>query len=144
MAASAVCGCSAVPSRRHSMRLDELNALSAVDAERELLRCCGSVRWARMMAAARPFASAEAMALTADVAWAALGADDWREAFAAHPRIGATAANVWSSAEQAGVGEASRGRFQERNREYEARFSHIFLVSATGKTGHQMRALLER
>src|SRR4051794_12152477 len=122
MAASAVCGCSAVPSRRYCMRLDELNALSAVEAQRELLRCCGSSRWARMMTAARPFASPEAMALTADVVWAALGEDDWREAFAAHPRIGATAANAWSSAEQAGVGDASRERFEQRNREYETRF----------------------
>src|SRR4051812_1320137 len=103
MAASAVCGCSAVPSRHRCMRLDELNALSAAEAERELLRCCGSARWARMMAAARPFASPEAMALTGDVVWAALGEGDWREAFAAHPRIGATAASAWSSAEQAGV-----------------------------------------
>jgi OHCU decarboxylase len=126
------------------MRLDELNALSAAEAERELLRCCGSARWTRMMAAARPFASSDAMAVTADVIWAALGADDWREAFAAHPRIGAAAAGPWASAEQAGVGDGSRERFAQANRDYEARFGHIFIVCATGKSGDEMLALLER
>ena len=51
------------------MRLEELNALDGESAARQFLRCCGSSRWARLMAAARPFASAEAMALVADAAW---------------------------------------------------------------------------
>src|SRR5712691_5337810 len=71
------------------MRLEELNALDGESAARQFLRCCGSSRWARLMAAARPFASAEAMALVADAAWPALDHEDWLEAFAAHPKIGA-------------------------------------------------------
>ena len=37
-----------------------------------------------------------------------------------------------------------RERFLELNRDYEARFGHIFIVCATGKTGDEMLALLER
>jgi len=45
--------------------------------------------------------------------------------------------------EQAGVNDDSRQRFLELNRDYEARFGHIFIVCATGKTGDEMLALLE-
>lgn len=72
------------------MRLDELNTLPDDSARAELLRCCGSTRWARAMTAARPFATADAMLSAADAAWSALGPDDWLEAFRAHPRIGET------------------------------------------------------
>ena len=73
------------------MRLDELNALDDETAERELLRCCGSPRWARDIAASRPFDGAEAMARTSDAIWPSLERADWLEAFAAHPKIGAHA-----------------------------------------------------
>lgn len=159
------------------MRLDDLNALDTTDAERELRRCCGSSRWAAMMAAARPFVSADAMALTADVIWAALDRVDWLEAFSAHPRIGddqrrpvldmrehygAGAAapgvgprrmgkggsppmeNAWAVHEQSGVADDSRARFEQLNRDYEARFGYIFIVCATGKSGAEMQAMLER
>ena len=63
-------------------------------AERELLRCCGSSRWAERMAKARPFDSVAAMRVTADAIWAALAEADWREAFAAHPKIGAGGAGM--------------------------------------------------
>jgi OHCU decarboxylase len=110
------------------------------------------------MAQARPFASAEAMAAAADAIWAVLGPSDWLEAFAAHPRIGADRAGGagrvgaavkgehgdWSVQEQAGVTDDLQPRFRELNRVYEARFGHIFIVCAAGKTGDEMLALLER
>ncbi len=78
---------------------------------------------------------------------------DWLEAFAAHPRIGdvdalrakfaATAA--WASGEQAGVAGASESTLRalaEGNRDYEAKFGHIFIVCATGKTADEMLGLL--
>ncbi len=40
--------------------------------------------------------------------------------------------------------DGSRQRFLELNRVYEARFGHIFIVCASGKTGDEMLALLER
>ena len=71
------------------MRLEDLNALDADAAARALLRCCGSSRWARRMAASRPFGSMQAFAAAADTCWGALDPADWLEAFAAHPKIGA-------------------------------------------------------
>jgi OHCU decarboxylase len=75
------------------MRLEDLNALDEEAAARAFLRCCGSSRWARQMAAARPFAGAEALADAADAIWSPLDRADWLEAFAAHPRIGETRAD---------------------------------------------------
>ncbi len=72
------------------MQLDELNALDRGAAEHELLRCCGSERWAREMAARRPWPNLEAMAEDADTIWRGLSTIDHLQAFAAHPRIGVT------------------------------------------------------
>jgi 2-oxo-4-hydroxy-4-carboxy-5-ureidoimidazoline decarboxylase len=123
--------------------LDELNALPAADAERTLKACGGSSRWVTAMLARRPFASQDAVLAAADRAWLGLGPNDWHEAIAAHPRIGDefsphsdAQSRAWSKQEQSGVaGTDSDSRFElaQANREYEARFGHIFLVHATGK-----------
>src|SRR5436190_12541339 len=139
------------------MRLDDLNALDEDAAARELLRCCGSSRWARKMAAERPFASVDAMVHAADATWSGLDRVDWLDAFAAHPQIGQRAGGSgrsggaggarWSAEEQAGVSaaaDATRLRLAAANREYEARFGYIFIVCATGKTAGAMLELLER
>jgi 2-oxo-4-hydroxy-4-carboxy-5-ureidoimidazoline decarboxylase len=134
------------------MQLDGLNALDHDAAARTLLDCCGSSRWAARMAAARPFASVEAMAMVADRLWWALDRTDWLEAFAAHPRIGSGGLSgssqhgSWAAQEQARVADAAadeRARLAERNREYEARFGYIFIVCATGKSGGEMLGILE-
>src|SRR5437016_2576858 len=115
------------------MNLAELNALDPHSATREFLRCCGSRRWADAMTTARPFATLDAMADTADTIWSSLDKADWLEAFAAHPRIGSGGPGgsdgddntAWSAAEQAGMSSATtdvRERLIEANREYEARF----------------------
>jgi OHCU decarboxylase len=145
------------------MQLDDLNAFDPDAAVSALLLCCGSSRWARQMAAARPFASVEAMVAAADAYWGALDPVDWLEAFAAHPKIGAGraapeprgakastehgAARDWSAEEQAGVagaGAATLLKFANLNREYEARFGYIFIVCATGQSAAGMLDLLER
>ena len=133
------------------MRLADLNALDAGAAASAFLECCGSPRWARQMAAARPFAGKDAMAAAADAIWASLMPADWLEAFAAHPKIGAGRAGAarradWSDEEQAGVADAAeqtRRRLADGNRDYEARFGYIFIVCATGRTADEMLALLE-
>ena len=129
------------------MRLADLNALDDEEAVRAFLRCCGSSQWARRMAAARPFASVEAMAVDADAIWQALDRVDWLEAFAAHPEIGAGGVGTaWSDQEQAAVavaaGQTRRG-LAAANRDYRARFGYIFIICASGKTGDEMLARLE-
>jgi len=103
------------------------------------------------MAAARPFASAEEMLETADKVWSGLDVTDWQEAIGAHPRIGSqpqdSGPQDWSAAEQArvqGAADEVRARLAAANHAYDARFGHIFIVSATGKRAEEILAMLER
>ena len=160
---SGACGCSA---DRSSVRLDELNALDQDRAARELLRCCGSSRWAREMAAERPFGSFDHLCDAADRVWRRIDRADILEAFAAHPKIGGGAGRAsqagragqaaradqdterteWSAQEQSGVGDAAdevRERLDSGNRAYEARFGYIFIICATGRSAGEMLALLD-
>lgn len=135
------------------MNVDALNAMPPDAARDALLRCCGSRRWAEAMTVRRPFASADDVLRAAAAIEADLSRDDWLEAFAAHPRIGdidslrkkfATTAD-WASGEQAGVAGADETVIRalaDGNREYEAKFGHTFIVSATGKSAAEMLAIL--
>jgi 2-oxo-4-hydroxy-4-carboxy-5-ureidoimidazoline decarboxylase len=132
-----------------------LNGIEEARAKAELRRCCASARWADAMLAARPFADDDAVFGAAERAWWALGRADWLEAFAAHPRIGDrdapdprhAATQNWSRAEQAGATEAGAGvraALAAGNAAYEARFGHVFLICATGRSGEEMLAGLRR
>jgi 2-oxo-4-hydroxy-4-carboxy-5-ureidoimidazoline decarboxylase len=135
--------------------LSRLNSLPANEAREALGRCCGASRWVEAMAARRPFPDARALFAAADEVWAGLGPTDWREAFSHHPRIGDKEAlrerfastRQWAKGEQAGVSAASEevlDALAKGNRDYEARFGHIFIVCATGKTADEMLDLLTR
>lgn len=130
--------------------IDQLNALPAADAEAAFLACCGSRVWARRMTEGRPYRDAGHLFETADRIWWELGREDWREAFAAHPRIGEKKAGEdrsgrWSAQEQAGAMSAEAAvlaELAEANRIYAERFGHIFIVCATGKSAGEMLGLL--
>jgi len=127
------------------LTLAQLNALPAQAAEAELLRCCGSRRWAGAVAASRPFADREALIALADHVWRHVEPADWVEAFRAHPRIGERSSEAQSQQEQAGAYQASadvRVALADGNRAYEERFDHIFLICATGLSAEQMLASL--
>src|SRR5205807_1873871 len=112
--------------------------IAAVD---DLLRCCGSRKWAAAMAAAWPFPDTEAMLRASDEIWWRLDAEDWLEAFRAHPKIGERTSSGWSQQEQSGTALAGADQLAELdrlNRAYEDRFGYIFIVSAAGKTTEQM------
>ena len=138
------------------MRLHDLNHLERGEACAELLRCCGSTRWAALMSTRRPFASIAELAQAGDEIWQSLAPRDWLEAFAAHPRIGAGQAEIsghsrasssWATAEQSGMQGAAdkiRDRLAEANRHYEARFGYIFIICATGKSAAEMLGALRR
>ena len=138
---------------RPSASLDEVDSLPRAEAEQLLRSCCGARRWVEQMVQARPFGSAETLLRRAAEIWWSLGAEDWQDAFAHHPRIGERQAAVaqdprartWSAGEQHGVDRASidvRAALAEGNREYEQRFGHIYLVSAAGKSADEVLALL--
>jgi 2-oxo-4-hydroxy-4-carboxy-5-ureidoimidazoline decarboxylase len=124
--------------------LARLNGLGADAAAAELLACCGSTAWARALAACLPLASEEALFAQAERLWWDLPPEDWRQAFAAHPRIGERGTS-WSEAEQAGARAAAAPLLAElaaAQRAYEARFGHVFLICATGKSAGEMLAAL--
>jgi OHCU decarboxylase len=130
--------------------LDRFNQLSDEEAAGELLAVCHSRRWAKEVAAGRPYPDVAALQRAADDVWLHLSPEDWREAFEAHPRIGegGGASADWSRQEQAGVGDAGqdvRDRLARGNAAYEARFGHVFLISAAGRdTDEILAALTER
>ena len=135
------------------MTLEELNALAEPDARVAFERCCGAGAWVTRMTARRPYRAVNHLLGIAHTYWMQLGPDDWREAFAHHPRIGdllslqrrfgATA--DLARREQASVAAASRVVLQalaDGNRAYEERFGYIFIVFATGRSAEEMLALL--
>jgi 2-oxo-4-hydroxy-4-carboxy-5-ureidoimidazoline decarboxylase len=124
--------------------LTRFNALD--DAQRPLLACCAAPRWAREVAAGRPYPDRSALA---DQARRSLDGLDWSEirtALDAHPRIGERASGqgveaAWSRAEQSGMDAATasvRADLAEANRAYEQRFGHVFLIFASGRTDVEM------
>ena len=130
-----------------------LDALPEEEAAAVLRRCCASERWVQRMLARRPFGDDARLFAAAEEVWWALGPEDWREAFAAHPRIGErepsgaqdAEGDAWSREEQAGVegsADATRRALAEGNRAYEERFGHVFLIFASGKSGEEMLAAL--
>lgn len=112
-----------------------------------LLACCGSKTWAKRMNECGPVADAASLHEISESIWWSLLADDWLEAFAAHPRIGESSSKKWSAQEQAGMTSASEetaDAITRLNAAYCDRFGYIFIVCATGKSAGEMRHLLEQ
>jgi 2-oxo-4-hydroxy-4-carboxy-5-ureidoimidazoline decarboxylase len=122
--------------------LTAFNAAPEARAEAALLSCCGSPAFARVVAAGRPYGSADALVAAIESAFATLAWSDVLEAMAGHPRIGDRAAAGMPAAEQSGVTEESRALLAAGNAEYEERFGHVFLICATGRSGEEMLAAL--
>ena len=132
--------------------LEQLNQAQRSIAERQFIDCCGSSKWARLMAEERPFADIEMLIKQAEQIWQNLKPEDWLEAFAAHPKIGsrqsspkqhAQSAN-WSQGEQSSTNTASEAvldSLAETNCLYEEKFGYIFIVCATGKSAEEMLEL---
>ncbi len=106
------------------------------------------------MTAARPFADVDELLIKADSVWWSLNAEDWLEAFRAHPKIGekqgaapqSEEARTWSAQEQSGIKDAAANTMSALaagNQDYEQRFGFIFIVCATGKSSEEMLAILK-
>jgi len=128
--------------------VEAFNALPPDRAEADLLTCCASTTWARRVAAGRPYPDLPALLAAADAASRALAWPDVAQALSAHPRIGQRVAGAgreaaWSRREQAGVDAAddsTRAALARANEDYEARFGHLFLIFASGRTDAEMLA----
>lgn len=133
--------------------LETINSQAFSQTRDELLKCCGSRRWAEHLAAARPFANIDEVKKKASSIWWSLSNDDWLEAFRSHPKIGerkaaapvAADAHKWSEQEQAGVsgtGVDTLEALSELNQQYAEKFGYIFIVCASGKSAEEMLLLL--
>ena len=122
--------------------LDALNRAGAEQARATLQTISGSARWARLVAAARPFSGAVALSTAADRAFDALTEADWREAFAAHAPIGAPRlGHPRDRDEQAGTADATqaqRDELQSLGDSYRWRFGYGFLIRARGRDLEEM------
>jgi len=92
----------------------------------------------------RPFKDTDEVFAAADRIWQDLGPEDWHEAFRAHPRIGQRTADSVAAQEQAeatSAGAVVLNDLADANLAYEARFGHIYIVCATGKSAEEMLTL---
>jgi OHCU decarboxylase len=125
------------------------NAASTEEAMRLLHGCFANDAWAAMVVGGRPYGDLGAVLASAEAAWSELVPADWLEAFAAHPRIGERGGSspAASDREQSAAGRASAATLASlaaENREYEARFGHVFLISASGRSAEEMLEELRR
>lgn len=113
-----------------------------------LIECCASARWVELMEAQAPYGSGEELLAAADQAFDALAPADWRQAFAAHARIGEPKpGDQRAGSEQAGAAQADPATLEALradNAVYEERFGHVFLIRAAGLSGPEMLAALHQ
>jgi OHCU decarboxylase len=86
---------------------------------------------------------------SANAVWTELTPADWLEAFAAHPRLGERGGVARNSSEKEqsrimGAADETLAQLAEGNRRYEARFGHVFLISAAGRTAEEVLAALRK
>jgi OHCU decarboxylase len=143
--------------------LQRLNLLETREAENELLKCCGSKEWARLVMAEQPFASVDDLITRADRVWWSLEPRDWFEAFHSHPKIGESRTGIpaghggseseesqfykWSEDEQSGIRSSAQetmAALAKLNSVYEEKFGYIFIVCASGKSSEEMLAILRQ
>ena len=132
--------------------LSDFNAASEDAAVRMLLPLCGADRWARAVAAARPYAEPEALLAESDRVFDGLDVADLDAALAGHPRIGDRVSGDDESArlsrsEQSAMQSADRSvadQILQGNAEYEQRFDRVFLIRAAGRTPSQILSELQR
>ena len=127
--------------------LAAFNAAPAEAAERDMLACCASGSFAKMIADGRPYRDPAALKDAVSATFKALSWDDIVESMNEHPRIGDRAVgSEMSAAEQSGAAAASdqvRQGLAEGNLAYEKRFGHIFLICASGLSGEEMLTQLQ-
>ncbi|KPI13374.1 Oxo-4-hydroxy-4-carboxy-5-ureidoimidazoline decarboxylase [Actinobacteria bacterium OK074] len=108
----------ATPAAAPTVDLARFNTAPAADAERTLLTCCRSLRWARRIAACRPYPDLDSLLAAADEAAYDLTPGDLAEALAGEslpPLPDDTYGAAHTALSAAGAA-------------YEARFGHVFVT----------------
>lgn len=141
------------------MTLHDFNILSREQHIAELTKCCGSSVWVQGMLEFIPADDLVELLEDAESVWYQCSEDDWKEAFAQHPKIGDTeslkkqvastadAVTIgWAAGEQSAISNASEqviAALAEGNRVYLEKFGYIFIVCATGKSAEEMMGMLQ-
>jgi 2-oxo-4-hydroxy-4-carboxy-5-ureidoimidazoline decarboxylase len=136
------------------MTLHELNTLTVPQLKEELMKCCSSSAWVNKMLPFFPADDLVELLEDAEEQWYKCSEEDWKEAFAHHPKIGDVEAlkkkfastAKWAAGEQSGVNTASQQAIEalaKGNEEYEKKFGYIFIVCATGKSAGEMLETLQ-
>ncbi|MEV6774274.1 2-oxo-4-hydroxy-4-carboxy-5-ureidoimidazoline decarboxylase [Nocardia sp. NPDC051030] len=123
----------------------EFALLTESAAAKTLLTCCSSPAWAQAVAARRPYSNIDELLIAADAELTALSEGEVDRALAGHPRIGERTEDANSAREQAGMADADdavRVGIAVGNEEYEAKFGHVYLVCASGRTSEELLAVL--
>jgi len=131
------------------VQVTEFNALPAGEARSLVAGCLGVPRWVDEVVAARPYADAELLVKQGNDSALALTDDELAQALSRHPRIGdrreaEDAEARHSRDEQSGVRADDAERLRAANAAYEARFGHVFLIRAAGRSSEEILAELER
>ncbi len=113
--------------------LTRFNSAPATVAERALLGCCGSRRWARRVAAHRPYPDSESLIAAADEAAYDLTPDDLAEALAresfALPVDGGSGGDGAPKTERIPrVYPAAHTALSAAHAAYASRFGHVFVI----------------
>ena len=132
--------------------LDVFNSEPAETAAAGLRACNAAPRFVSEMLAGRPYPDGTALVARAEQVARALPWDEVALALAAHPRIGDRVAGSSAEAEasrreQSSMSDADdevRAALLDGNRAYEARFDHVFLIRAAGRSPEEMLAELRR
>jgi 2-oxo-4-hydroxy-4-carboxy-5-ureidoimidazoline decarboxylase len=119
------------------LTLSDFNTADAGVVRPVLTACLAVPRWVDALLDHRPYESREALDAAADLP---LSSDEIRQAMAAHPRIGEKPAEGWARSEQSGVDNPDA--FAAANAEYEAKFGHVYLVCASGRSGGELLKIL--
>ena len=133
--------------------LEKLNTFSESEAVSHLEQCCVSSTWVSKMVESRPFINhQDVISKAANIWYNDCSRNDFLEAFTGHPKIGNVESlkeefaktKEWAGNEQSKVGKASMITIEELaqvNQDYEEKFGYIFIVSASGKSAHEMVAI---
>ena len=131
--------------------LEAFNALPEAEARERLAECLDIPRWVDTVLEGRPYADRAALMKVAEVAAGTMTDEELESALDHHPRIGERGAGghdeEHSAREQAGVDPADRDvarRLAAGNLAYEQRFDRVFLIRASGRSGPQILAELDR
>ena len=130
------------------MTLHEFNILPREKLIQLLTQCCGSTKWVNKMLEFVPAEDMVELLEDAEEVWWKCNQEDWKQAFAQHPKIGDLSSLEkkygevsWAADEQSSVLSSTKDTIKalaEANEEYEKKFGYIFIVCATGKSAQEM------